>query len=223
MLTEEQVAEKMAELEAAKAALAKAEEEKENYRKGLLSREEELKTLKSSKEEGKEDEKDDEKEIEWDENSKKFQEETLSKTAKLAEEAAVAAAMKAINSTNEKTAQEKFRASHPEVTDEEWADIMANYTPKLGAEKDLERALILTKFDKGEIIDPAEINRRQAEERNRDMNISHGTPSSSGKYEEQKGGVTEGQKALASRFGISVERLEKEDDSRQATISIIKR
>lgn len=219
MLTEEQVAEKIAELEAAKVALAKAEEEKENYRKGLLSREEELKTLKTSKEEEGEDDK---KEIEWDENSKKFQEETLSKTAKLAEEAAVAATMKAINSTNEKVAQEKFRATHPEVTDEEWVDVMTNYTPKLGAEKDLERALILTKFEKGEIIDPAEINRRQAEERNRDMNISHGTPSGSGKYEEQKGGLTDGARAIAGRFGISTEALEKEDDSRQATISIIR-
>ena len=218
MLTEEQIAAQAAELEAAKASLAKVEEEKENYRKGLLSREEELKTLKSKKDQ----EEDDKKETEWDDNSKRFQEETLSKTTKIAEEAAVTAAMKAIEQQNEKSAQEKFRAAHPEVTDEEMVDIMANYTPKHGAQKDLDRALILTKFDKGEIIDPAEINRRQAEERNREMNISHGISSGSGKYEEQKGGVTDGQKAIASRFGISTEELEKEDDSRQATISIIR-
>lgn len=220
MLTEEQVAEKMAELEAAKVALAKVEEEKENYRKGLLSREEELKTLKTSKEG--EEEEDKNKEIEWDDASKKFQEETLSKTTKLAEEAAVAATMKAINSTNEKVAQEKFRATHTEVTDADMVEIMANYTNTGNPAKDLDRALILTKFDRGEIIDPAEINRRQAEERNRDMNISHGTLSGSGKYEEQKGGLTDGARAIAGRFGISAEALEKEDDSRQATISIIR-
>ena len=220
MLTEEQIAEQAAALEATKAALAKAEEERENYRKGLLSREEELKTLKSKKDE---EEEEDKNETEWDENSKRFQDETLSKTAKIAEEAAIAAAMKAVEKKEEKNAQDSFRASHPTITDEEWVEIMANYTPKHGAAKDLERAFVLTRFDKGEIIDPAEINRRTAENINRDLNTTNGTPSGSGKYEEQKGGVTDGQKAIGSRFGITTEALEKEDDTRQATISIIKR
>lgn len=222
MLTEEEIVAQAAELEAAKAALAKAEEERENYRKGLLSREEELKSFKSKKEEDEKKDDDEKKETEWDDNSKRFQEETLSKTAKIAEEAAVAAAMKALQSKDEKVAQENFRASHPTITDEEMVDIMANYTPKLGAAKDLERALVLTRFEKGEIIDPAEINRRQAEILNKNMNISHGTSPNSGKYEEQKGGVSDGAKSIANRFGIDTKALEKEDDSRHATISILR-
>jgi hypothetical protein len=53
------------------------------------------------------------------------------------------------------------------------------------------------------------------------MNISHGSSQNSGRYEEQKGGVTENQKSMAQRAGVKVESLEKEDDSRFATINIV--
>lgn len=223
MLTEQELQAKEEELRLAKESLAKAEEERENYRKGLLSREEELKRIKALEEE-KEKEKDDEKETEWDENSKKFQEETISKTAKVAEEAA----LKALEKGNDKTATQDFRESHPEVSDEKWEKIIANYNPKNGKDSikgiinDLERAYVLYKFDSGEVIDPAELAKKQAENNNKEMNITHGSIGS-GKFEEEKGGISDGAKELGKRFGISEELLSKEDNSLSATISMTKR
>jgi hypothetical protein len=226
MLTEEEIKAKEAEFEAknaefeaTKAMLAKAEEERENYRKGLLSREEELKSLKSKDE--------DNENIEWDENSKKFQTETLSKSELIAREAAEKAAKSALEASNEKEALEEFNSLH-NITDEERIELMANLDftkfgkdSKKGIIKALERALVVTRFDRGEIIDPKEIARRDAENKNREMNISHGSSQNSGRYEEQKGGVTENQKSMAQRAGVKVESLEKEDDSRFATINIV--
>lgn len=225
MLTEQEQQAQADALAAANAKLAKAEEERENYRKGLLIREEELKKLKSSKEEDEDEEDNGDKETEWDDNSKKFQEETLTKTAKVAEEAAV----KALELRNDKTAQQEFRESHPEIDDEKWAQIVANYNPKNGKDsirgivKDLERAYVVYKFDAGETIDPVEIARQQADFKNKEAGVTHGTSSGSGKMEEEKGGVSDGAKKLAGRFGIPVDKLEKEDDSRFATVSMTKR
>ena len=223
MLTEEEIAAQTAALEEATAKAAKLEEERDNYRKGLLAREEELKSFKKEKEEEEEKDDNDEKETEWDENSKRFQEETLSKTEKLAEEAAI----KALERRNDKTAQQEFRENHPEITDEKWEQVVANYNPKSGKEsqkgimRDLERAYVVYKFDTGETIDPAEIARTNAELKNKEMHVSYGTSGTSGKFEEKKGGVTDGQKSIGERFGITAERLEKEDDSMSATIKIV--
>lgn len=225
MLTEQEQQAQAEELRLAKEALAKSDEEKENYRKGLLSREEELKKFKTSKDNEEEKDKKDKEETEWDENSRKFQEETISKTAKVAEEAAV----KALEQRNDRTAQQEFRESHPEIDDAKWEQIVANYNPKSGKDstkgimRDLERAYVVYKFDAGETIDPAEIARTNAENKNREMNVTHGTSANSGKFEEEKGGVSDGAKEIAGRFGIPVDKLEQEDDSRRATISMTKR
>jgi len=208
-------------LEQVKEKLQKAEEERDNYKKGLLNREDELKTLKGKEKEPEEKEEKKE-ESQWDDASQKFQEETLSKSQKFAEEAAI----KAIEKKNDSSAQSEFRENHPEITDEKWVEIVANYNPKNGKDstkavvKDLERAYVIYKFDKGETIDPQEINRQQALEKNKELNISHGT-TGSGKFEEQKGGVTDGQKYIASRGGISLESLEKQDDSLHTEVKIV--
>lgn len=215
----EQLKARLAELEAAK---VKAETDRDNYRQGMLTREEELKKLKEANDDTVND---DNTEVEWDDNSRRFQQETLSKTEKVAAEAA----LKALEQRYDKTAQQEFRESHPEIDDAKWEEIVANYNPKSGKDsvkgiiKDLERAYVVYKFDAGETIDPAEIARTQAENRNKDLNVTHGASSGSGKAEEEKGGVSDGAKELAKRFGISEEKLAQEDDSRQATISMTKR
>lgn len=212
--TPEQLKAKLADAEAAR---LKAESDRDNYKNGMLTREEELKKLKGGK-----TDQDDDEETEWDDNSKKFQQETLSKTEKVAEQAAI----KALEQRNDRTAQQEFRESHPEIDDAKWEQIVANYNPKSGKDstkgimRDLERAYVVYKFDSGETIDPAEIARTNAENKNREMNVTHGTSSHSGKFEEEKGGVSEGAKQLGSRFGIDAEKLAKEDDTLEATISI---
>lgn len=216
--TPEQLKAKLAEAEAAR---IKAETDRDNYRQGMLTRDEELKKLKETKD----DTKDNTDETEWDDNSRRFQEETLSKTEKVAAQAA----LKALEQRNDKTAQQEFRESHPEIDDEKWEQVVANYNAKSGKDsirgiiKDLERAYVVYKFDKGETIDPVEIARTQGENKNKEMNVTHGTSSGSGKVEEEKGGVSDGAKELGRRFGISEEQLAQEDDSRRATISMTKR
>lgn len=206
-----------------KEKLQKAEEERDNYKQGLLNRETELKALKSKeKETEEENEEKNEEETQWDDASKKFQEETLVKSQKFAEEAAT----KVLEKKNDSTAQTEFRESHPEITDEKWVDIVANYNPKNGKDsiksvvKDLERAYVIYRFDKGETIDPAEESKRQAQEKNKELNIIHGT-AGSGRYEADKDGATEGQKSIASRAGISVDALNKEDDTLRAEVTIV--
>jgi len=210
-------------LESVKEQLRKTEEERENYKQGLLNRENELKTLKGKEKEVEEvvvENK--EEESQWDDASQKFQDETLSKSQKFAKEAA----MKVLEKKNDSSAQAEFRENHPEITDEKWIEIVANYNPKNGKDsikaviKDLERAYVIYKFDNGETIDPQEINRQQALEKNKELNISHGS-TGSGKFEEKKNSVTEVQRYMASRGGISVESLEKEDDTLRAEIKIV--
>jgi hypothetical protein len=128
----------------AKAKIEKLENDKENYKKGLL------KYKKFSLTPEKEEKKVEEEYPEWDDASKKFQKQTLSEAEKRAE----ARAMAVIEKANEKSAIASFLSNHPDVKNQ-WDDIVANYTPKNGKEtqadimKDLERALVLTQYEKG--------------------------------------------------------------------------
>lgn len=206
-----------------KAALAKVEEEKENYKKGLLEREAKLKELKDSEKplDKKEVDIDEVSDNEWDEASKKFQEETISKTQKTAEEIV----NKTIEAKNEKQAISDFRDANPDITDEQWEKIVANYNPKSGKDspkaiiRDLERANVLRKFDAGEKIDPVEIRKNEAQDRLRDLSSNTGG-GNSGKYEAQKDTISEGQISIASKMRVSEEALKKEDDSLSAEVKI---
>lgn len=206
-----------------KIQLEKVEEEKENYKKGLLEREAKIKELKEKGERKDEDEedKDDDEDTDWDDASKRFQEETISKTEKKAEEIV----NKAIEAKNEKQAIMDFRESHSDITDEQWEKILLNYTPKNGKDtqkaiiKDLERADVLRRFDAGEKIDPAEIRKNEAQDKLKDLS-SNAQLGNSGKYNEQGNNISDGQLNIASRMRVSQESLEKEDDSLEAEIKI---
>lgn len=134
-----------------KERLKKSEDEKENYKKGMLK----YKDLSLKKTEDKTEDKDDEEEYpEWDESSKKFQKQTV----KEAESKAEAKAQAIVESYNEKSAISQFVEKNPELADEsKWSEIIANYTPTHGKGtpkdvlKDLNRALLLTRYDNGEI------------------------------------------------------------------------
>jgi hypothetical protein len=212
--TAEELKAEIARIEADNAKIA---EERENYKKGLLEREDKLKALKDSevppvKKEGEEEE----EQNNWDEASTKFQNETITKAAKLAEEAA----SKVISAREGKTAMADFRESHPEVTDEQWEKIVLNYTPTdKGYKKDLERAFVLERFDSGEVIDPAQIQAADARTRLLNLNGSAGA-GGSGRYEENKKGLSEGAVSIGSRMRVSEEDLKKEDDSLSAEIKI---
>jgi len=231
--TTEELKAELSKIESEKAQIevdkAKAEEEKENYKKGLLEREAKLKEIKGNEKAlGDQDTDDDadadknENKSNWDEDSLRFQEETLSKTQKAAEEAA----NKAIETKNEKQAIADFREANPEITDEKWEKIALNYNPKNGKDspraiiRDLERAEVLRKFDAGEKIDPAEMRKTEAQENIRDLSSNAGA-GNSGKYEGDNGEeVSEGQLSIATRMRVDKEALEKEDDSLSAEISI---
>jgi hypothetical protein len=202
-----------------KAELAKVEEERENYKKGLLEREAKLKELKDSEKTSIEEE--EEETPEWDEASKKFQAETILKTQKSTEEIVT----KTIEAKNEKQAVADFREANPNITNEQWEQIILNYNPKNGKDspkkimKDLERANALRMFDAGEIIDPVKLQKEEAQNRLRDLS-ANGALGNGGRYEEDKKGVSEGQISIGSRMRVSAEALKKEDDTLSAEIKL---
>ena len=204
--------------------LKKAEEERENYKQALLSKKKAFNRTLEAKPEETEEEQEQEK-PEWDEDSQRFQKQTLSQAEKVAKKAA----KEAIEGINEKEAIGAFLESYPEFEDAtEWKEILGNYNPKHGKGSvksiitDLERARVLRLHDKGEISRLAEEaetrGKRQgyAERALADLTTTGGERT---KTVGSKGGeVTEGARRLAERFRIDPKKLAKEDDSRQATI-----
>lgn len=132
-------------VETLKDRLAKAEEEKENYKKGMFK----YKSLK------KEEKKEEEIEYpEWDDTSKQFQKQTLSQAEKIAEKKT----REIIESNNEKTAITQFVQKHPEMAKEgNWQELVANYNSNHSKDsvesyaKALEKAFVLTRYDRGEL------------------------------------------------------------------------
>jgi len=134
---EEKVEESEETVDSLKEKLAKSEEEKENYKQGMLKYKEQSKD-----------------EPVWDDDSKKFQKETLTKAEELAKQAAI----KAIEAENEKTAISKFKEAYP---DEDIKKVLTYYKPVSGkfnqesVYKDLEGALVLQKHYSGELAGEA--------------------------------------------------------------------
>ena len=212
-------------VEELRAQLAKTEEERENYKKGLLEREAKLKELKNVKveEEPVKQEEDQEDEPDWDEASRKFQEETLKKTQKAAEEIVT----KTIESKNEKSAIQKFRDANLSMTEDEFQRVLANYNPdKFGKDsveaviKGLERADVLRRFDSGEVIDPAQVQKTIAQETLKDLSSNAAGAGYAGGREPEKG-ASAGAISIGQRMRVSKEALEKEDDSPVAEINIV--
>lgn len=168
------------------------------------------------------DENDEEDIQRWDDASLQFQKETLTRSEKVAIEAAT----KALEKKTEKLAQSKFLSSHTDVTPEVWEKVVANYTPQNGKDseesimKDLDRAYFLYRFDNNLPIVPVDTSKVQGENQVKEAAITHGS-SVSGESEEDDNKVTDSQLYIASKMGVSKEALEKEDDSLRAEIQIV--
>lgn len=206
-------------VETLKERLTKLEEEKENYKKGMLK----YKDLSLKKTEDKTEEKEEEY-PDWDETSKKFQKQTLTQAEKAAEKRA----LEIVGKYNEKAAIAQFTEKHPEVA-ERWDEIVANYNPKNGKEsvqdivKDLNRAYILTRYDKGE-IDSLEADalkkgerKGKAEAQIADMSSVSKTTSKTTKGSDA---LSPGALKLAEKMRVDPKKLAQEDDSSTAEIKL---
>jgi len=207
-----------------KEQLRKAEEDRDKYKERVLgfSKKHPEKTL----EEPKEEEEPEVEESTWDEDSKRFQAQTLTQ----AEGIAKRVAKETIEATNERAAIDSFIEQYPEYQDsEEWKEIVGNYNPKHGKSSvksiltDLERARVLRLHDKGEISKLAE----EAEKRGKQKGYAEGVhadlTTSGGERTKtvgtkHSGSVSEGAKRLAERFRIDPKKLALEDDSNRAEI-----
>lgn len=217
--TVESLQEKIAQIEADKAKII---EERDNYKQGVIAKENELKKFKKPEEKKEEENEEEEEESNWDEASLKFQTETLTKSELVAEQAAA----KVLEKRTEKSAQSKFLETHADVTPEVWEKVVANYTPQNGKDseesimKDLDRAYFLYRFDNNLPITQVDTTKIQGENQVKEAAISHGS-SFSGESEEDQSNISDGQLMMATRMGVSKEALEKEDDSLRAEIDIV--
>ena len=188
-----------------KEQLAKEQEEKENYKQMGLKYKEEAK-----------------EEPVWDEDSQKFQKQTLSRAEQLAEEKA----RKTVEDFNEKAGIAKFQELHPDVVIK---DVLANYQPKHGkysadsVTRDLERAYVLHQYDSGKLSSEKEQSfekgkkKGAAESKLADLNAVSTT---SQKTAPQGKTLTDGEIQMAKRMKVDPEKLAEEDMSEPATIEI---
>lgn len=204
--------------------LKKVDEEKENYKKGMLK----YKDLSlKKKEEKKEEETVEEEYPDWDEDSKKFQKQTLGEAEKLAEKKARAI----IEESNEKSAIAKFIQDNPELSKEsKWNEIIANYAPTHGKNTvddvlmDLNRALVLHRYESGELDNMSKEAEAKGELRGKAeaQVLDKATVSDSdttSKTVKGKINLSEGALALAKAMRVDPEKLAEEDDSSTATVN----
>lgn len=190
----------------AKAKMEKLENDKENYKKGLLKYKKFSLTPEEKKVEVEEEEYPD-----WDDASKKFQKQTLSEAEKRAE----AKAQAMIEKANEKTAISQFIAKHPDAQDK-WDDVVSNYSSKNGKEstdaiiKDLEKAYLITRFERGE-LEP-----KDKKSASNVANLSTVSRTTSKKTPEGKT-LSKGSLEMATRFRIDPKKLAEEDETPYAT------
>ena len=188
-------------VESLKARLKKAEEDKENYKEGMLK----YKKLSLEPEKKEKEEEGEEDYPEWDENSKKFQKQTIFQAEKIAE----TKAKQIVEKYNENAAISKFLSNNPEA-EGKWNDIISNYHPKNGKEsiysiiKDLDRAYYLTKYELGEGE-----NKEAKQQLDNMSTVSRTTVKNPPK------GDTLSQTALkmAGRMRVDLDKLAKEDHS----------
>lgn len=203
-------------VESLKEKLKKTEEDKENYKKGMLKYKDKTLT-KETEEETTEDY------PEWDENSKKFQEQTKKEAAQ--------EARKIVEQFNEKAATSKFISEHPELEDEsKWNEVVSNYHPKNGKEtvasieKDLERAYFLTRFERGEITnlekEAFEKGKKKGKAESEVEDLSSVSKTTSKSVKNDGKSVSEGALRLAQAMRVDPEKLAKEDDSLIAEINL---
>ena len=204
----------------AKDRLTKVEVEKENYKKGMLK-------YKRTLEPEKLEETTEVEYPEWDETSKKFQEQTEKKAASIAERKA----QETVEKYNEKAAISSFISKHPELDDnDKWTDLISNYHPKNGKEsqqaieKDLERAYFVSRYEKGEISNLEVEAFKKGEQKGKtqakveDMS-SIGTTTQKSVKDDGKS-ISEGALKLAQAMRVDPNKLADEDDSSTAEIKL---
>lgn len=203
-----------------KAKLEKIETEKENYKTGLLK----YKKLSLDK---KEEKKEEEIEYpEWDENSKKFQEQTLNQAEKKAEERAKTI----VEKYNEKSAIAQFVKKNPELAEEKnWNEVIANYHPRSGKESpedilnDLDEALIVTRYRNGELTKgEAEAEERGIKKGKAEAQIADLSSVSkiTSKTVKEGNALTPGEIELANKMRVPLDKLAEEDLSEPAEIKL---
>ena len=195
----------------AKDKMSKLEEEKENYKKGMLKAK--GKTLETKEE-------DEEEEYpEWDENSKKFQTQTLLEAKKVAE----LGAKQIIEKNNEQEAISQFLTSHPDIEDK-WDTVISNYTPKNGKDsiksiiKDLERAYVITRYESGELDKIQEEATKKGIAQAKAEELSTVSKTTSKVASQGMPALSQGAIDLANKMRVDPKKLAEEDDSLTAEI-----
>lgn len=222
-ITNETQVEPTESVEKLKTRLEKLEEEKENYKKGMLKYKKEL-TLDQSNDDSKESEKDGDEEVypDWDETSKKFQKQTLNQAEKIAG----ARAQQIISEVNEKAAIQEFIEKNP-GTEKIWNEIVTNYNPKSGKTsiksilKDLDKAYILTRYEKGELTNLEQDAFKKGESKGKaESQLAELNSVSKTNVQSEKEGksLSSGALKLAEKMRVDLKKLAEEDDSLTAEI-----
>lgn len=205
----------------AKDRLLKVEEEKENYKKGMLKYKRTLDPVE------KQEEKTEEEYPDWDETSKKFQEQTEKKAEAIAERKA----SQIIEKQNEKLAINSFISKHPELDDnDKWTDLISNYHPKNGKEtpqdieKDLNRAYFVSRFERGEISNLEAEAYKKGEQKGKTQSqvadLSTVGTTNQKTVKEDGNTVSETALKLAKAMRVDPAKLAEEDDSSTAEIQL---
>lgn len=194
----------------------KEQEEKENYKKGLLSIKKKTLTPEPIVNEIEETNEEIEDYPDWDEASKKFQKQTLTQAELIAEKKA----NEMFEKYNEKAGISKFIEEHSELADDaKWNEVIINYTPKNGRDtvegivKDLNRAYILTQYEKGEFNLP-----NKNKEVNSNIANAQVVSKTTLKSISEGKALSESSRKLAQQMKVDPEKLAKEDDSLHAEI-----
>lgn len=202
--TPEPVEEKQESPEELKERLAKVESDLENYKNLALKlkKEDKEKTLDAEEEYP-----------DWDEQSKKFQKQTIELAQKQAEEITIRQTEK----VNEKNAIAQFIEKNPELSDDSrWQEVIKNYQPRSKESvqdiiKDLGRAYVITKYEKGEL------DKKEAKPDVSDMATVGKTTSKSATEGKS---LTQSELRLAKAMKVDPEKLAAEDMTKPATIEI---
>lgn len=203
--TPEPVEEKQESPEELKERLAKVESDLENY-KNLA-----LKLKKEDKEKTLEPE---EEYPDWDDQSKKFQKQTIELAQKTAEEIT----RKQVENTNEKNAIAQFIEKNPELSDgSRWQEVVKNYQPRSKESvqdiiKDLGRAYVITKYEKGELD--------KKEEKKPDVSDMATVGKTTSKSAVEGKALTQSELNLAKAMKVDPEKLAAEDMTKPATIEL---
>jgi len=196
----------------------KLEEERDNYKKALLSTK--SKELRLSKDEDKKEEEN----SKWDEESKEFQKETLSKSEQIVR--------RQLEKMNERGAIRRFLKRYPEVAQDnlKWNDIASAYKPTRGKDtsedilEDLEDSYLVLRRKDGSLKRELEEARKKGEHdgavkaKSAQMASVSGAGNHSVSKSDSKKELTSNAKKMAERMRTPLDKLEKEDDSTTAVI-----